>query len=371
MSVERKPNGGYLARWREADGRQRARSFSRKRDAEVFLAAVTIDTLQGRYVAPDAGRERLGTYARGWALAQPWRPQTRQRMMHVIDSQLVPRWGLTPVRSIRPSMVQAWVGEMTASGLAPSTVESYLRVLAAVMITARRDRLIHESPTDGVTLPRREQNASALVPLTLEQVHSIAANVPVHYRALVLTSAGLGLRQGEACGLTVDRIDFLRRHVRIDRQLISPSGKGPVVFGPPKTPSSNRVLTLPDSVGEVLAAHLAQFDPGIDGLVFTSSTGARLRRSTWGKAYKVAARESGVDSSTHDLRHHCASVLISAGVSIKAVQGFLGHKNASETLDTYGHLMPGDEDRVRAAIDESIRGNVHEMRAERIGSVPG
>lgn len=162
----------------------------------------------------------------------------------------------------------------------------------------------------------------------------------------------------------VDRIDFLRRHVRIDRQLISPSGKGPVAFGPPKTPSSNRVLTLPDSVGEVLAAHLARFGPGIDGLVFTSATGEPLRRATWGKAYKAAAKSAGVDSSTHDLRHHCASVLISAGVSIKAVQRFLGHKNASETLDTYGHLMPGDEDRVRAAIDESLRGNVHEMCTE-------
>ena len=184
---------------------------------------------------------------------------------------------------------------------------------------------------------------------------------PEHYRALVLTSAGLGLRQGEACGLTVDRIDFLRKHVRIERQLISPSGKGPVRFDHPKTPSSNRVLALPDSVGGVLAAHLARFGAGVDGLVFTSSTGAPLRRSTWGKAYKAAAKSAGVDSSTHDLRHHCASVLISAGVSIKAVQSFLGHKNASETLDTYGHLMPGDDDRVRAAIDMALRENVHEM----------
>jgi hypothetical protein len=161
--------------------------------------------------------------------------------------------------------------------------------------------------------------------------------------------------------LTVDRIDFLRQTVRIDRQLISPSGKGPVVFGPPKTPSSNRVMTLPDSVRDVLAAHLARFGSGSDGLVFSSNTGASLRRSVWGKAYKSAAKSVGVDSSTHDLRHHCARVLISSGVSIKAVQQYLGHKNASETLDTYGHLMPGDNDRVRAAIDASLSGNVHGM----------
>ena len=361
MSIERKSNGKFQARWREGDGRQRARLFDRKRDAETFLATVTVDVLQGRYVAPDAGRETVGDYARRWADAQPWREQSRTRVAHVIASQIVPRFGATTVRSLQPSMVQAWVGEMTASGLAPSTVESYFRVLAAVMIAARRDRLVHESPTDGVTLPRAEHNAAALVPLSVEQVQAIADNVPAHYRALVLTSAGLGLRQGEACGLTVDRIDFLRRQVRIDRQLISPSGPGAVAFGPPKTPSSNRVIPLPDSVGEVLAVHLERFGTGPDGLVFTSATGAPLRRSTWGKAYKAAAAAAGLDSSTHDLRHHCASVLISSGVSIKAVQGFLGHKNASETLDTYGHLMPGDDDRLRSAIDVALRGNVHGM----------
>jgi integrase len=53
----------------------------------------------------------------------------------------------------------------------------------------------------------------------------------------------------------------------------------------------------------------------------------------------------------HDLRHHFASVLIGAGCSIKAVQEALGHANASETLDTYSHLWPADEDPMRVAVD--------------------
>jgi integrase len=65
----------------------------------------------------------------------------------------------------------------------------------------------------------------------------------------------------------------------------------------------------------------------------------------------VAARDIGIDASTHDLRHHCASLLIAAGCSVTAVQHFLGHKNASETLDTYSHLWPDNEDKIRAAID--------------------
>lgn len=131
---------------------------------------------------------------------------------------------------------------------------------------------------------------------------------------------------------------------------------------PTQDPSSKRIVTLPDSVKDVLAAHLAEYGEGPDRLVFTSGTGSSLRRSVWSKAYKAAADSVGVDSTTHDLRHHCASVLISGGgVSIKAVQRHLGHKSASETLDTSGHLMPGDDDRVRAAIDSSLRPDVRSM----------
>lgn len=354
----------YQARWREASGRQRARSFVRKIDAERFLASVTVDTARGAYIDPDAGKETVETFARRWAEGQPWRDSSRDRMMHVIDAQIAGRFGSAPLRAVRPSDVQAWVGEMSAAGLASSTVESYFRVLAAIMRAARRDRLIHESPTDGIRLPRSDRSRSALVPLTTAQVLQLADAVPDRYRALVLTSSGLGLRQGEACGLTVDRVDFLRRSVRIDRQLVTPS-TGPVHLGPVKTASSNRVVTLPETVADELAAHLARFGAGDDGLIFTSSTGAPLRRSTWQAAFARASRDTGISASSHDLRHHCASLLISASCSVTAVQHFLGHKNASETLDTYSHLWPTDEGRIRDAIDAGMRAGVHEMCTER------
>lgn len=46
-------------------------------------------------------------------------------------------------------------------------------------------------------------------------------------------------------------------------------------------------------------------------------------------------------------------MLIAAGCSVKAVQHYLGHATAKETLDTYGHLWPNDEDRIRGAIDQA------------------
>ncbi len=56
----------------------------------------------------------------------------------------------------------------------------------------------------------------------------------------------------------------------------------------------------------------------------------------------------------HHLRHYFASSLISAGCSIVAVQSALGHANAAVTLGIYGHLFPGDEDRIRAAVEAAF-----------------
>jgi site-specific recombinase XerD len=109
---------------------------------------------------------------------------------------------------------------------------------------------------------------------------------------------------------------------------------------------------------DVLAAHLAEFPADRDGLVFTNPRGERWRRNTFTMAITQARTAAGVPETVtfHDLRHHFASVLIAAGCSIKAVQSALGHANASETLDTYSHLWPADEDRIREAV-QSLHGS--------------
>ena len=84
-----------------------------------------------------------------------------------------------------------------------------------------------------------------------------------------------------------------------------------------------------------------------------------LSRQTWHRAFSTAADRLGIDASSHDLRHHAASLLIAAGCSPRAVASFLGHKNPAETLNTYSHLWPNDEDRITAAIDAGLRKDVH------------
>jgi integrase len=170
-----------------------------------------------------------------------------------------------------------------------------------------------------------------------------------------MVAAATGMRQGECFGLTLDRVNFFRREVTVDRQLLLMPGSPPTL-APPKTSSSNRVIPLPQIAVHALVEHVRRFPPGPDGFIFTNRDGQPIRRTNFSTVWRPAiARTSAPEGTTfHDLRHYYASLLIRHGESVKVVQERLGHSSASETLDTYAHLWPDSEDRTRAAIDEVL-----------------
>ncbi len=166
--------------------------------------------------------------------------------------------------------------------------------------------------------------------------------------------AGTGVRQGEAMGLTLDRVDLERREVRIERQLIRVVDGQPV-FGPPKTPASYRTVPLPDVVVEALRKHVAELGVRANDLLFTLD-GGPISRQAFGHKWRPVAKEAGLTIGTgiHSLRHYYASLLIRHGESVKTVQARLGHASAAETLDTYSHLWPDSDDRTREAVDQVL-----------------
>ena len=241
--------------------------------------------------------------------------------------------------------------------MGPATIEVVYRYLSAVFRAAVADRMLNASPCVGIKLPKIDHKR--VVPLTVEQVENLAAAMPDRYRALVVLGAGTGLRQGEAFGLTVDRVNFLGRKLTVDRQLVLMPGRGPE-FAPPKTDASNRVVPLPETVAEALAAHLAKWPAGEDGLLFTNDRGEPIQRPRFSEFWRPAREAVGLpkDRTFHDLRHFYASLLIRHGESVKVVQERLGHASAAETLNTYSHLWPDSEDRTRAAVDEVLGSHV-------------
>jgi integrase len=239
--------------------------------------------------------------------------------------------------------------------LAPGSVEVVYRWVVAVFKAAVGDQLIAASPCNRIALPKRD--VGEVVPLTAEQVEAMAGACPDRYRALIVLAAGTGLRQGKCFGLTVDRVDFLHRQVRFNRQLVG-ARAGVPEFGPPKSKAGFRTVPLPDVVADVLAEHLGRYRRGPADLVFTNTHGTPMRRSPAGEIWRRAAAKADLPAwaTFHDLRHFYASLLISRGCSVKTVQRRLGHQSAMETLDTYGHLWPDSDDETRNAVDLVLAG---------------
>jgi integrase len=356
-SIDKRPSGGYRARWREfPGGPQKTRHFVRKADAERFLDVIRGDLARGNYIDPNAGRVLFREYAEEWRAAQVHRRGTAAATESYLRLHAYPRLGDRPIGQIRRSEIQAWVKDRSEV-LAPGSVELAYRWVATIFKAAVGDRLIASSPCIRISLPKRPPKE--VDPLPVEAVDALVEAMPSRYRALVMFAAGTGRRQGECFGVTVDRIDFLRKQVRVDRQIAHTSAGVPE-FGPLKTQASYRTVPLPQVVTDALAAHLAEFGEGPERLVFTNSRGGPLRRGPFNEVWHRAADAVPLPSGTtfHDLRHFYASLLIAHGCSVKAVQKRLGHQSAVETLDTYSHLWPDSDDETREAVDLVLGGRV-------------
>lgn len=338
----------WRARWRESPSApQKTKHFARKIDAKRFLDGVRADLLRGEYVRPEDGRVTFRDYAEQWRGAQVTKASTAKKVEQNLRLHVYPRLGNRPLASVRPSDVQARVRALSEA-LAPATVENVYTYAVAVFAAAVRDRLITRTPCDRIQLPK-EHGREEVVVLTVDQVRSMADAMPERYRAAVWCGVGLGLRVGEVLGLTVDRVDFLRHSVKVDRQAAVDGGRE---LEPVKTRASNRVVPLPEVVAIALAEHLRKFPAGDDGRIFTTSMGNPMRRTAFGEAWARARKRAGLDGvKFHACRHTYASSLNLAGESVVVVQRRLGHESAALTLNVYGYLFPDADDRTRAAID--------------------
>jgi integrase len=356
---------GWEARWRDLEtGKQRAKTFRRKGDASRHGVKMEAAKLDGTYLDSVAGKTTFKRYAEDWRKRQVHRESTAAQLRTHFTRHVYPKIGHRPLVAIRPSEIQGLVKSLSTD-LAPATVAVVHSWVSGVFKAAVADRMIAASPCSSTKLPEIER--PKVVPIPKETVGALADAIDARYRALIVLGAGTGMRIAEALGLTVDRIDFLRREIRVDRQLVR--AKGPVpAFGPVKD-RKNRPRTIP--VGTIvldeLARHLATYGPGPEGLVFTTVHRGKVAHGTWSGIWQPAASQCGIATGDgfHLLRHFYVSTLIAAGRSVKEVQERLGHASASMTLDVYAHLWPSDEDQTRAVTDR-VLGEVFDPARSRI-----
>lgn len=349
-------SGKWRARYTDPSGKERSKHFDTKSAGLRWLDEHRTAIAHGTWVDPKSGQQLFEVYVATWVERQDHVATTVESLERALRLHILPTFGSRRMVSIVRADVQTWL-RREGEKLSATTAGTNLRWLKTILKSAVADGVIPRNPADGVSAPRAPKRL--IRPLEAAQVMAIADAMPKRYRAAVVLASATGLRQGELLGLTPSGLDFLRRQVRVERQLVTVRGK--TDFTPPKTRSSVRVVPVPQHAIDAISQHCGQFGVGPDDLLFTTERGMPVARNRWSELWSAAVRKAGVPkdvggtrAGSHTLRHFYASTLIAAGCSVPMVQAAMGHASAEETLRTYAHLWPKDDERTRDAIAKAF-----------------
>jgi integrase len=368
-SIRKLPSGRWQARYPDGLGRMvpAPTTYQSKADAGLFLAGVEADMARGTFIDPRGGRITFAEWSEQWLE----RPDKRLNSI-VRDRQAVavflPELGSRPLASITPMHIQAAV-DARSRVAAPATVARDFSALRAVFNAAVHADLLGRSPCRKAALPRvRPPHRVVLGPAELER---LARAVPPRYRALILVAGVLGLRWGEAVGLRVRDVDFLRRTVTVAQTVEEVKGQLRLVTEA-KTRSSLRTMAAPDFLIEVLANHLRSHRADVQGdpeaLVFVGPRGGVLRHRFADRIFAPAVERAALDPSLtfHGLRHVAITAMVDAGVHPRVMQGRAGHATSKLTLELYAHVPESADRQAAKALEE-----YHRPPSSRVGTNEG
>jgi integrase len=398
--VQRKGGRGvaFEVRWRE-HGADRQKTLPTRRAAERH--ALKVEDKLERSGNSDGLYERRETVAevveKVMANAErKLKPRTLHSYRLIYDARILPEFGRRRVATVTSQDVEAWISELSKSGLAPATVRHCHIALSKAMKYALRHRMISVNPCVGTDLPTLRRDNEHAVFLRPEQVEAIASALADSspYDLLVRFAAWTGLRAGEIAGLRVRDVNLLKRELRVERTLQKIGGEW--VAGSPKSARSTRTVPLL-SAGLVkdLAAYLEQHPrranpdallwpgrqkgghhavdwsrpfnqgsfyrwhwrpalvrAGLLGQILPTDEGTWLavcgkhddppEYHTEPEAVRHVANHAKGGVRFHDLRHTAASSWLASGVDLFKVSRWMGHGTISVTADVYSHLLPGD-----------------------------
>ena len=167
---------------------------------------------------------------------------------------------------------------------------------------------------------------------------------PVSY-TIFMTLYYTGMREEELLALTPADVDLDKSTIRINKSYQRLSGKDVVTS--PKTPKSNRVITIPEGLCNCLRSYMEQcYELQPDDRLFPYT-----------KSFLYHEMENGCQASgvkrirVHDIRHSHASLLVEMGFSPLLIAERLGHEEVQTTMDTYSHLYPNKQVEVARQLD--------------------
>jgi integrase len=355
---------GYRGSYFTPDGKRRYVSAKRKTECERKLRDAMTDGDRGLIF--DAANQSVSEYMTRW-LEDFAKANLASRTYHnyklQIREHIVPALGKMKLSKLDTPNIQALYTAKLQAGLKPASIRYIHAVLHCALEKAIDLRLIARNPAASARPPKIYQEE--ITPLDREQAHVLLeAAEGDRFECLYVLSLTCGLRMGEALGLKWSDIDFDAGTLRVHRQVQRVREGGGLVFSEPKN-ASRRTIDLPQRALEALRSHRKrqieqQLRAGAKwqdyDLVFTTTIGTAVdAQNVVNRHFKPMLSRAGLpDIRWHDLRHTCATLLLSRGTHPTFVQKLLGHASVQLTLDRYSHWMPSMGKHTASAMDEAL-----------------
>jgi integrase len=312
----------------------------------------------------DAGNLTVGEYMDRWLrdVKDTVRQSTHERYGYAIGPHIKPAIGRIKLKDLTSAQVRWFYRDRLDYGLAPATVHKLHVVLHKALKSAVSDGLIPRNPTASLKLPRIIKEE--IDPLDQEEARRLLeAACGDRLEALYVLAINTGMRQGELLALKWEDVDLERSVLRV-RRTISRRDNA-YVLDEPKTKKSRRTIRLTAGAATALEVHISRqlegmermgslYQPG--GLVFATTTGTIINPSNLrNRLFKPLLKHAKLRPIRfHDLRHTCATLLLSKDVNPKVVSEMLGHSSVSITLDIYSHLLPDMQEKAARALEDAL-----------------
>ncbi|MGY0234976.1 site-specific integrase [Longispora urticae] len=332
----------WICRW-TADGKQSELSFDTKDEAEAKKTEIDHAKRSGNYIDPQRAKIGLLALFDKWAALGDRAGNTEQAIRVTRNTTLEPYWGTRGASAVRGEDLEAWLTWMrtkanNGKGYAENTIVGRWGMLAGCFkwgvandyIPSQRNPFLKVAAKPSAAKARQIAKAKIYVP-TLTEIGNAAGKLPEQYRLMPWLQAGSGLRISEAMAARLS--DFQPRKVTVARQVVRRGVYAPLKH---RVEGETRTAPVAEYVSEMLAWHIGKFGTGPNGELFQSG---RSRVPSHDTVYSLWAKAT-TEFTPHALRHFAATTWIRAGIDIFAVSAWLGHKDPSVTLNTYGHYRP-------------------------------
>ena len=267
---------------------------------------------------------------------------TIESYMSTLRIHLGPYFDGKPMSQITQHDIENFVAEKQAAGQAAKSVANYLGFLHSIYRFAERRRWVTSNPCRLVEKPRAADVDADIRFLDIAEIEALLRAVPDDHlgrveKVMYLAAAMTGMRQGELLAVRWLDVDWSAQRVRVRRNFVR--GK----FGSPKSKRSSRSVPLADRLaGELDRLHQqSPFDMDHDLVFAHPHTGKPIDRSKLLKRFKAALERAKVrEVRFHDLRHTFGTRMAAAGVPMRTLQEWMGHRDYKTTA-IYADYAPG------------------------------